>query len=83
MVEYEIIPKPVHDYPLNVIKQLKVNPKDNTITIKKEKDSWTKEERSLDLMNCVSELAAQFGHASTSSEMKKWNDATTNWIKEN
>jgi len=44
LVEYETISKPVHDYPLNVIKQLKVNPKNNTITIKKVKDNWNREE---------------------------------------
>lgn len=62
---------------------VKVDTKNNTITIKKQKDSFTREEHSLNLMNCVSELAAQFGHTPNASEMKKWNDATNDWIYEN
>jgi len=84
LVEYE-------DYDWDVLisgkttihQKIKVNPKDNTITIKKVKDSYSREEHSLNLMNCVSELAAQFGYTPTSKEMKKWNDATTKWIKDN
>ena len=83
LVEYEE-DRPYEDNEFVVFyDNVKINPKDNTITIKKIKDSWNREEHSLNLMNCVSELAAQFGHTPTSSEMKKWNDATNLWIEKN
>ena len=81
LVEYDYCPNRHNKGDLS--KYLKINPKDNTITIKKLKDSWNREEHSLNLMYCVSELAAQFGHTPTASEMKKWNDATNLWIEEN
>lgn len=37
----------------------------------------------LDLMYCVSEVAAKLGYAPTSDKMKEFNDATAEWIKEN
>lgn len=62
---------------------LKVDSKDSTITIKKIKDSWGKEEVEQQLVYCVSELAALFGHANTAELMKKWNEATHEWAKNN
>ncbi len=84
MVEYE--PKPIYGnngsvFPIEY--QLKVNQKDNTITIKPIKDSWNKKEHELDLIYCVSYVAASLGLTPTSNEMKKFNDATHEWIKEN
>lgn len=35
------------------------------------------------IMYSVSEIAAKLGHASTSEEMKIWNDETKKWMKEN
>lgn len=63
--------------------ELKINTKNNTIITKRLKNNYTRSEHILNLMNCVSELAAQFGHTPTASEMKKWNDATNKWAHDN
>lgn len=57
--------------------------KDNTITIRKVKNSWTKKEHSLNLQYCVSTFAAERGLTPTSEKMKEVNDWVSNWIKEN
>lgn len=64
--------------------KIKIAP-DNTISIKpfQVKDSWNREEVKHNLIYCVSELAAQFGCANNSIDMKKWNNATNEWIEKN
>ncbi len=71
------IPHDIH------ICKLKIDPKNNTITTKPVKNSWNKEEHKMDLIYCVSSVAAQLGLTPTSIEMKKFNDATHEWIEEN
>lgn len=67
----------------NLSGRLKINPKDNTITIRKVKDSWNREEHSINLQYCVSLFAAEKGLTPTSKEMKEVNDWVKNWIQEN
>jgi hypothetical protein len=63
--------------------KLKVNPKDNTITIKKLKDVWFKEEIELSIMYCLSEFAAERGLTPTAEQMKLVNDWGKKWCEEN
>lgn len=49
LVEYEVVPNPVYNgsnyfdaHNINIVTKLKINPKDNTITIKKIKDNYSK-----------------------------------------
>lgn len=63
--------------------KIKVNPKDNTITIKRIKDSWNREEVRLSFMYALSEFAAERGLTPTSKEMKEVNEWSNNWISKN
>jgi hypothetical protein len=88
MVEYDSSDDNMDNYVsmfggVEVGNTLKVNPHDNTITIRKIKDTWTREEVEQQLVYCVSELAASFGHANTAELMKVWNEATHKWAKDN
>ncbi len=66
-----------------VFNTIKVNPKDNTITIKKLKDSWNKEEHRINIMHCLSLFAAERGLTPTSKEMKIVNEWSDKWCNEN
>ena len=78
MVEYELISN--EEYFLNTInpdddvpyfdENLKINPKDNTITIKKVKDSWNREE----ILNDIEQAIIQ------GLDIGQYRDK---WIKEN
>ncbi len=57
--------------------KLKLNPKDNTITIKKLKESWNREE----VEQLLSKFSKDFEQSSRISGYIK--EKTTNWIKEN
>jgi len=63
--------------------RLKVNLKDNTITIKKVKDSWNREEIRLNFMYGLSSFAAERNLTPTPKEMKEVNEWGNNWIKNN
>ena len=83
LVEYELISN--EEYFLNTInpdenvpyfdENLKINPKDNTITIKKIKDSWNREE-----VEKLCKNAIEFGWAKGDTISK---EDIPNWIKEN
>ena len=60
------------------IHSLKVNPKDNTITICKVKDSWTREEIERKLYQAMSEAVEFHQQGSPNYEV-----LITNWIEEN
>lgn len=62
-------------YNCNCDKKIKINPKDNTITIRKIKDSWSREE----VESLLFKLAEHYAMTSTKSEINDFN----NWIKNN
>lgn len=76
LVEYVNTFKSVKNYYINkkdlLYDKLKINPKDNTVTIKKLKDSWNREE--------VIEIIKKFNKESCG---QPWFDTDENWIKEN
>lgn len=55
----------------------------NTITIKKLKEVWSREEHRVNIMHCLSLFAAERGLTPTSKEMKVVNDWSDNWCNEN
>lgn len=69
---YAIVDKQCH------CKHIKINPKDNTITIKKLKDSWSKEEVSKHISDFSKEFAFK-----NNLEFKSSFDFTMNWINNN
>jgi hypothetical protein len=85
LVEYEYIQSYSGNTGLEIKDYLKINPKDNTITIKKLKDSWNREE--------VIELIKKFNNEATihcnGEWIRKYKDSLTyneikeQWIKEN
>ena len=82
VVEFEPIGKmksSVLEIPITEI--LKVNPKDNTITIKKVKDSWTREEHIKQLKQIVSEAISYPEHFVTGICFD--NTLFNNWIDKN
>jgi len=66
-----------------VFDTIKVNPKDNTITIRKNKDSWNREEHRVNIMYCLSLFATERGLTPTSKEMKIVNEWGDNWCNKN
>ena len=84
MVEYELISN--EEYFLNTInpdddvpyfdENLKINPNDNTITIKKVKDSYTREEVVKLLVDCCGEVSCEDGKllGKNPEELYKWID---------
>ena len=58
----------------NCPKKLKINPKDNTITIKKVKDSYTREEVVKLLVDCCGEVSCEDGKllGKSPEELYKW-----------
>lgn len=57
--------------------KLKINPKDNTITIKKLKDSWNREEVKQLLIDCCSEVSCEDGKllGKEPNDLYKWIEA--------
>lgn len=64
-------------------KVIRVQTKDNTITIKRIKDTWNREEIRLEFMYALSEFAAERGLTPTSKEMKEINEWSDKWITNN
>ena len=56
----------------NTKEELKVNPKDNTITIKKVKDSWNREEVKNHLYNCLGHFAHKHSITIDGRDLTKW-----------
>ena len=54
--------------------RLKINPKDNTITIKKVKDSWNREEVVQLLIDCCAEISSIHGKlkGKEPADLYKW-----------
>jgi hypothetical protein len=86
LIEYELISNeeyfgntvnPDNDVPY-FDEKLKINPKDNTITIKKVKDSYTREEVVKLLIDCCGEVSGEDGKL-----LGKSPEQLYNWIKEN
>ena len=81
MVEYEYEPGyRVEGDPAIIGSKPKVN-SDNTITIKKVKNNWTRDEVRMALTYCVAEITS---HPKTTSEsMKEWQDKVDKWVETN
>lgn len=77
LVEYEANSKNIIKYGARG-KHIKVNPKDNTITIEKVKNSWTKEEHSKSLSDLGRDLSKHFNLPFEDSFK-----FTMKWIEEN
>ena len=82
LIEYELISNeeyfgntvnPDYDVPY-FDEKLKINPKDNTITIKKVKDSWNREEVEKLLLDCCGEVSCEDGKllGKNPEELYKW-----------
>ena len=74
MVDYEEWYKMKEDYPMDEVgwhERLKINPKDNTITISKVKDSWTREEVSILIRKAILDYSTGYSRSSDK------------WIEEN
>lgn len=77
LVEYELIPFSKNAPNRERGSRLKINSKDNTITIKKLKDSWNREE----VENLLYKITEDF--SSSSRLTTYFRSKTDNWIKEN
>lgn len=86
MVEYEYLPgRRVEADPEIHGTKLKINPKDNTITIRKIKDSWTKEEV-IEIMKQFKKDCEMFSNTSFRKKYGKiltYSEMENKWIEEN
>lgn len=87
MVEYETIEDTTKDYIIGkgqpAINILKINPKDNTITIKKVKDSWTREELPIEI---IKDMISYCEKMQVYDKLGSYNDfyyKGKKWIEEN